>query len=426
MDAELPPAYVALTSSSASPAPLYSERPSTAERVLLTERHPTGLAPAVQSQKHVYKSDHLEVRLHPPHWGLTLPAYGFGGTVDGLIAFRKSCSHVIEVTVSLQGVINTSASQHATVAVPGVSRVIVLKKKQVIYAAPPKQSATLKGEFAFAIRFPTDIDGQEDPLPPSYTVYQPGISTEIHYSFRVDITRKGFRRHEKLVVPLLYLPKSRPETPPMEELPWAHSDSLIDSDRMSNVTLQPTWLPRQDAAAQRREDIPHISLTMVTRKCFASGDTIAILLKIESPRSPALAKLLSHNAHLSLVRRQKTWISLGAQISIREQCLSRAELYLADDSQEGVTYLRLEVQAGEPGRETSWRVKDAVAVEHVIRMVILPPEHLKDFPVYRHEVPVTVTTDQYGTLQSESLVLGGIPFPALGLNNVQRYLRPDR
>ena len=106
---------------------------------------------------------------------------------------------------------------------------------------------------------------------------------------------------------------------------------------------------------------------MAATKCFASGDTIAILLKIESPRSPALAKLLSHNAHLSLVKRQKTWISLGAQISIREQSLSRADLYLADESQEGVAYLRLEVQAGESGRETSWRVKDAVAVEVRIR-----------------------------------------------------------
>lgn len=111
---------------------------------------------------------------------------------------------------------------------------------------------------------------------------------------------------------------------------------------------------------------------MAARKCFASGDTIAILLKIESPRSPALVKLLSHNAHLSLVKRQKTWISLGAQISIREQCLSRAELYLADDSQEGVAYLRLEVQAGEPGRETSWRVEDSVAVEVCCTASVLP------------------------------------------------------
>ena len=102
---------------------------------------------------------------------------------------------------------------------------------------------------------------------------------------------------------------------------------------------------------------------MPTARCFASGETIPVSLKIECPRSPALAKLLSHNAHLSLVKRQKTWISLGAQISIRESLLSRSDVYLADESQEGVAYLRLEVQAGEAGRECSWRVKDCVAVE---------------------------------------------------------------
>lgn len=106
--------------------------------------------------------------------------------------------------------INTSASQHATVAVPGVSRVIILKKKQVVFAPPQGQSATLKGEFPFAIQFPHNLDAYSlrganasvggsggEPLPPSYTVYQPGISTEISYSFRVDIVRKGLRRHEK-------------------------------------------------------------------------------------------------------------------------------------------------------------------------------------------------------------------------------------
>ena len=58
--------------------------------------------------------------------------------------------------------------------------------------------------------------------------------------------------------------------------------------------------------------------------------------------------------------------------------------------------------------------------------MIPPPKHLKDFPLYRHEVPVTVTTDQYGTLQSELLALGGVPFPALSLNGAQRHLRSDR
>ena len=184
------------------------------------------------------------MRLHPPHWGLALPAFGLGGTVEGLITFRKQCSHVLELSVSvsplcrflhsprfsyviccyprmrdnmnglaryapqLQGVINTCASQHATVAVPGVSRLVILKKKVVLFTAAGgdgnshnkgRAAATLKGDFPFAIQFPATIDGRADPLPPSYTVYQPGITTEIAYTFRVDIVRKGLRRHEKCV-----------------------------------------------------------------------------------------------------------------------------------------------------------------------------------------------------------------------------------
>ena len=169
---------------------------------------------------------------------------------------------------------------------PSLSKVLVLNKKQVVYAAPHNQSSTLNDEHAFAIRFPTHIDDQEDPLPPSYTVYQPGMSTEIRYSFRVDIIRKGFRRHEKyvgfffvavdvastltcglprgyrLVVPLLYLPKSRPMSPPMEELSWPRTGVLIGSDSISTTMLQPSWLPGQDAA-QGQEDLPRISVCSV-------------------------------------------------------------------------------------------------------------------------------------------------------------------
>lgn len=124
------------------------------------------------------------------------------------------------------------------------------------------------------------------------------------------------------------------------------------------------YVPPLSQESRRADaDSRPVQFTMPSSRCFASGETIPVSMKIHCPRSPALAKLLSHNAHLSIVKRQKTWISLGAQISIRESLLSRADLYLADESQEGTAYLRLEVQAGEAGRECSWRVKDCVAVE---------------------------------------------------------------
>ena len=82
-------------------------------------------------------------------------------------------------------------------AIPGVSKSVIVKQKLVLFSAAPGQHATLKGEYPFAVRFPRYIEGEHDSLPPSYTVYQPGISTEISYLFRVDIVRKGLRRHEK-------------------------------------------------------------------------------------------------------------------------------------------------------------------------------------------------------------------------------------
>ncbi|KAI0664965.1 hypothetical protein C8Q70DRAFT_22650 [Cubamyces menziesii] len=419
-----PPAYCWFSSN--SPAPLYSECPGALERVLQTGPCVTGASPSQDAQKFIYKSDNLEIRLHPPRWGSTLPAYGLAGIVEGCLIFRKTCSHVLEVSVSLQGYLTTSASQHASIAVPGISKVTLLNSKMTLFSAPAGSAASVNGEHSFALQFPHYIERGTEPLPPSYTVFQPGVTTEITYQLRVDVVRKGLRRHEKLTVPILYLPKSRPLMPPLDNIPWSARVDSESDERVCTTNVCPVWPGRHDANSCDREDLPVISLTMSTSKRFASGDMIPLSLKIESPRSPALAKLLSYNAHLSLVKRQKTWISLGRQVSIREILLSRAEVYLADDSQEGVAYLRMELQAGEAGRECSWRIENCVAVEHVIRLVITPPEHVKNIPLYRCEVPVTLTTDPYGTLQSELLAMHGIPFPALGLSDPGRHLRLQR
>ncbi|KAI9064271.1 hypothetical protein FKP32DRAFT_1591697 [Trametes sanguinea] len=418
---ELPPSYSWISSN--SPAPLYSECASSSERVLQAGPCVCLSSSGTGAQKFIYKSDSLEVRLHPPRWGSTLPAYGLAGNVEGVLTFRKPCTHVLEVTVTLLGVLTTSASQHASIAVPGVDKVQLLKKKSTLFSAPSGSTASVSGEHPFALSFPHYIDDGTEPLPPSYTVYQPGVSTEIAYHLRVDVVRKGLRRHEKLTVPVLYLPKSRPTSPPLENIPWSARVDGENDERVCCMQLSPTWPNRSEPHPQHLEELPVVSLTLPSTKCFASGDTIPLSLKIESPRSPALAKMLSYNAHLSLVKRQKTWLSLGKQVSVREHLLSRAGVYLADDSQEGMAYLRMELEAGESGRECSWRVDGAVAVEHVIRLVILPPEHLKNFPQYRCEVPVTLTTDPFGTLQSELYAMSGVPFPALGLNDPARHLR---
>ncbi|CDO70747.1 hypothetical protein BN946_scf184798.g62 [Trametes cinnabarina] len=421
--ADLPPSYSWISSN--SPAPIYSECPSPSERVL--QKGPCVCWPSSESasQKFIYKSDSLEVRLHPPRWGSVLPAYGLAGTVEGVLTFRKTCTHVLEVSVSLLGCITTSASQHATIAVPGIDKVQLLKKKTVLFSAKAGSSAAMNGEHPFALQFPHHIDNGTNALPPSYTVYQPGVSTEIAYHVRVDVVRKGLRRHEKLTVPVLYLPKSRPTSPPLEHIPWSARVDGENDERVRCIQLSPTWPGRSESnSPPYLEELPVISLTLPSAQSFASGDTIPLSLKIESPGSPALAKMLSYNVHLSLVKRQKTWISLGHQVSVREHTLSRAGVYLADDTREGLAYLRLELKAGEAGRECSWRVDGAVAIEVSTSDSRTPVrEHLKDFPTYRCEVPVALTTDPFGTLQNELFALSGVPFPALGLSDPARHLR---
>lgn len=62
-------------------------------------------------------------------------------------------------------------------------------------------------------------------------------------------------------------------------------------------------------------------------------------------------------------------------------------------------------------------------MQHAIQVVIRPPEAVRDLPSFKHEVSIRLTTDQFGTMASELLALGGIPTPALGLSDTRRSLR---
>lgn len=61
-----------------------------------------------------------------------------------------------------------------------------------------KPSATLSGEtFNLSLSFPTYVANGRDPLPPSQALSHQGIHCSIDYTLKVDIVRKGLRRHER-------------------------------------------------------------------------------------------------------------------------------------------------------------------------------------------------------------------------------------
>ncbi|OBZ75655.1 hypothetical protein A0H81_04477 [Grifola frondosa] len=290
--------------------------------------------------------------------GCSSPTYGLDAMISGVVKFRKACNYVVEMTLTLRGAVNTSASQHATVAIPGINKTQLMQKKMTLFSASPCRSALAQGEFPFNIQFP------------------PGISADVTYSLQVDIVRKGLRRHEMVNVPLLYLPKSRPYTPPLCNIPLLHPGSSRN-ERVKIIDLSASWPARSDTCSASQADLPLISLALPSPACFASGDTIPLSICILCPYSPALAELLTYNIGLFLIRRKKTWVSAGRQVAVSEQMVSRAAVFLVDGSQEGTAHLRLELRAGEHGRECSWQVDKTVAVEHAIRVVVRPQSTLR-------------------------------------------------
>ncbi|KAG8970018.1 hypothetical protein FRC03_011817 [Tulasnella sp. 419] len=52
-------------------------------------------------------------------------------------------------------------------------------------------------------------------LPPSYIGRLPGIIGEVTYEMQVEVYRKGWRAHDTIVVPFLYLPRTAPSHPPI-------------------------------------------------------------------------------------------------------------------------------------------------------------------------------------------------------------------
>lgn len=101
----------------------------------------------------------------------------------------------MEITVSRGGSLAAASDQ------------VILSQSTAIFEAfnpssssgdCPKPSATLsEGSFDFSLSFPTYITNGRDPLPPSQSLSQQGVQCTINYAVRVDVIRKGLRRHER-------------------------------------------------------------------------------------------------------------------------------------------------------------------------------------------------------------------------------------
>lgn len=168
----------------------------------------------------IFRTDHLEIDLGEFPWALMYPAYGYNGVVEGVIKFSKKCTRVTQITVKvrphlpthrgslsnaclqLEGVIATTTSDYVNVAIPGVSRTILVSQTVSLLSHPDAEDSSNVSagtQYRFSLPFPSHIIGQDSfALPPSYTAIHPGAATEVKYHVEVSVSRKGFFRRREV------------------------------------------------------------------------------------------------------------------------------------------------------------------------------------------------------------------------------------
>ncbi|KAH8108156.1 hypothetical protein BXZ70DRAFT_1003557 [Cristinia sonorae] len=398
------------------PVPRYTEQAQVSERVLhRSSTLPSTLANGrgVRDREYKYRTDNVEVDLGPCPWGLLYAAYGRGGTVRGTVTFLKKCSSVLQVTVTLQASLSITTSMHTMVS-GFASKPLITRKVTVFMADSSSSPSPVQGgtSFPFNLPFPETIDDLDVSLPPSCSVFYP-ITAEINYTVRIDVVRGKFYRHEMRTIPILYLPKSSPQLPPMVGMPWALSGDELPPG-LKRVDVAGVW-PDECHAHSADRELATVELFLPDSPVFAAGDLIPLGLRIRCHSSPAIPKLLSGNIGVFLVKRKKVWVSEGRQISVKELAVGRVSDLHVNSMVEGAMYLTMELQAGEVGTELSWSVPGFIDVEYIIRVIVRPPAYAKHLPVFKRDEVIQLCTDPYGSLTRELLTMDGTPTPALGL-----------
>lgn len=366
---------------------------------------PTGTISLLSSNSQIgeynYKSDHLHINLGPRRWGTRFPIYGLQSDVEGTVSFAKKCSHVVSVTVTLEGKVAITASRGGSLA--AASDEVILSQSAKLFEAcnsdstgrdSPKPSATLSGDcFNFSLSFPTYVKNGRDPLPPSQSLSQQGTHCTINYTVRVDVTRKGLRRHERITIPIMYLPRSTP--PGQVQLGLIHDllgygteeDWFVAVDLSSSKSARPA-LEKLQISAQ---------LTLPSPKIYTSGDSVPLVLTLSCSKLPSLPQLLAKANSLSIHLIRRAEIVTGSGDSLQETIVSKAEPKYTDNSSEGVSRSYWALQLGKNQRHISWKINGSAEVKYLVRVAFkpLPCSMVKQLPAFQHDEVVKLTSDPW-------------------------------
>ncbi|KII91132.1 hypothetical protein PLICRDRAFT_496148 [Plicaturopsis crispa FD-325 SS-3] len=407
-------------------SPTYSPHPVCSERVLhsLPSSHLHRVGSGSADPDFVFRTEHMEVNLGPRAFSTHKPAFGWRGIVLGHAKFSGYEKNVVRVTVALKGEITTTVTARGTVA--SSSRRRLLSQTITLYSQS-SESSEWGGDHTFAIPFSAEETME---LPPSYDAIVPATTCDVSYSLRVEMTRKGLRRHETINIPILYLPKSRPSHPPLLAMPplpalaSAHIPPFPIDSRIKTVEISALW----PTSSQPTDTSAVLHLSLPSPACFTSGDPIPLLVSLVTQGDATLAGVLMPTLRVTLLKRTRVWCP-GERTVLRSRDvpIASVDTWTSQESADGcVSRIKCKLQAGCVGHESSWGVEGTIDIQYFIRVVLGPLGSVADnVPSFRHEEPVKITTDPFGLHERELLSTGGVPTPAIGLARCELRRRSD-
>ncbi|KAF9255430.1 hypothetical protein L218DRAFT_991876 [Marasmius fiardii PR-910] len=412
-------------------APPYTDSPRSTDIILPDDPYTFLDSPRCTNFNWKYKSSHMLIDFGPRIWGLDHPAYGHGGTIQFSVTINGGNAKAEDVTAVLEGSLFSSLTRKTMIfmsaAIPSMP------------ITPQRGSQKDRKEFLITIPSTVTIDCITNHCPPSFMMYDlSGTTYEISYRVKIRLTGlQGIRvwGDETKIVPVLYLPKTRPPTPPLTNIrrPLQARDGSIlcpdfdCSDYTRTIALVPRF-PRSHSPGAKTEFHNSIFFTVPSSLCFTSGLRIPYLFSFVFPSHPHLSTLYANSCiQVTILKQLLLWSPKHRRTKVAASEPLRVEWRLAtsrpklhSEYHEGVYMLRGCVGTGKAGTQCSWRLDNYAGVQYLLKLSITPPlPFVENLPSYSHEEVVELTTDHWGTLQMELTSMGGLPTPALGLSKPQ-------
>ncbi|KAF9452844.1 hypothetical protein P691DRAFT_148967 [Macrolepiota fuliginosa MF-IS2] len=421
MEEDMPPPYEV---DETQPLPTYSCNVSSSECLLQIEPPRMTNCPACDW---MFETKQMRINLGPRLWNLHSPSYGLNGRIEGTIRLSGDHDRIESVTMTLEGRIRITGSQRTAMSADTVTTLV--SRTMTIYDCTEADSFSFDEDHAFSLTIPqnAEIKGQLTKLPPSHFSDNQLFSSEVFYTVKFELKRKGMglKKHESKVVRVLYFPKSTPTEPPMHTIPrpsrrQRDTELYRLYDRVKTASLTP-YHPIVGKSKPKRStsSLDNFGqcafLSLPHPQCYASGQIIPFTLSLVFPDDPALGQLLTRSIRIQLLRRVSVW-KRGSDLMQRDTLVSVATLRYGREYREGIIFLKGEVQAGDPGKEVSWALDGVAEVQYVLRVTLKPPTNLiGSIPCFKHEEVLKLTTDSWGILDRELSSTGGTPTPAIGL-----------